>query len=278
MPARMDYQEHAVPPALASILEVIWTLEGPPSGGVSRPEPIIPDGRPELIVHFGDAFERCDAGSVERQPMLLYAGQLDRPLALRPTGRVGVLGLRLRPAGASALMSIGQQELVGLTVPVHDVSASLGDWLVQIRESTRSPVEAAALVSVGLERMVRREAIDPRVERAVGLIEGDGYRMSVAALAADVGLTSRQLERVFGRHVGLTPRMLMRIGRLQRALALLESHGHARSARPGTEAAAGGGYADQAHFIRECRALAGSTPSAHLLDRAELTRFFIPRV
>jgi AraC-like DNA-binding protein len=34
------------------------------------------------------------------------------------------------------------------------------------------------------------------------------------------------------------------------------------------------GYADQAHFIRDFRELAGCSPGAHLLDRAELTGFF----
>jgi AraC-like DNA-binding protein len=34
------------------------------------------------------------------------------------------------------------------------------------------------------------------------------------------------------------------------------------------------GYADQAHFIRDFRELAGCSPGVHLLERAELTGFF----
>jgi AraC-like DNA-binding protein len=64
----------------------------------------------------------------------------------------------------------------------------------------------------------------------------------------------------------------MSIRRLQRALALMTD---ADRARPGTVAALDGGYSDHAHFIRECRALAGFTPGDALLRRSELTGIFL---
>ena len=39
--------------------------------------------------------------------------------------------------------------------------------------------------------------------------------------------------------------------------------------------AAACGYADQAHFIRECQDVCGHPPGAHLLQRGELTGFFM---
>ena len=43
----------------------------------------------------------------------------------------------------------------------------------------------------------------------------------------------------------------------------------------GADTAATCGYADQAHFVRECQELCGQPPGAHLMQRAQLTGFFL---
>lgn len=97
---------------LAQIVERIWTLEGDVSDLAASEQPVLPDGRPELIIHFGDPFLRSYAdGREERQAAVLFAGQLTGPLVLRPTGRVSVLGIRFRPYGAAALLNVPQAEL-----------------------------------------------------------------------------------------------------------------------------------------------------------------------
>jgi transcriptional regulator GlxA family with amidase domain len=96
-------------------------------------------------------------------------------------------------------------------------------------------------------------------------------RLSVDALAHATGLPRRHLERCFLATVGVSPKRLARLTRFQRALRLLQ---HPRSNRGGTETAAACGYADQAHFIRDFRLLAGCPPGKHLMRQGELTRFF----
>ena len=103
----VEYIECAPPPALASIVRCVWTLDGHARDLHEAVQPVLPDGCPELIVHFGDPFERVHAnGAVERQPPLLVAGQLTSQLLLRATGRIAVAGIRFtrtarRPIGAS---------------------------------------------------------------------------------------------------------------------------------------------------------------------------------
>ena len=270
----MRHAEHPVPVSLAGIVEAVWTLEGDVSAG-SVPEPVIPDGRAEIVVHFGDRFERWDDGRPGLQPEVLVAGQLDRPLLLRATGVVAVLGIRLAPGGAPALVGMPQAELRNLTPAASDVCRPLAAWLEHVRDVAASPAEAARVVCDGLARLARPEVIDPRVSHAVRLASRPGA--DVDALARAAGVTCRQLERLFARHVGLAPRALLRIRRLQRALAQLERQERAGSPRPGTDAALAGGYADQAHFVREFRAFTGGTPTAHLLRRAALTGVFVDR-
>jgi AraC-like DNA-binding protein len=108
-------------------------------------------------------------------------------------------------------------------------------------------------------------------------VDAIGHRcgqVSVNALATATGLTQRHLERRFLDTVGVSPKRLARLARFQRALRLLNRRDMPRG---GTETAAVCGYADQAHFIRDFRSLAGCSPGEHMLRQGELTGFFSGR-
>jgi AraC-like DNA-binding protein len=268
----MDYKELQPSAALAPMVDRIWTLEGHAAELGEDGQPVLPDGHPEIVLHFGDAFERLDAeGRAERQPSILFAGQLNRQLQLRATGRVSVLGIRLRPFGGASLIGIPQHELAGLTVGIDLVSKSLSRALTDVYESAGRPDETLDLVQTRLARALDATGVDARIQYAVEAIERSYGRLSMDHLARTTGLTRRHLERRFLQMVGMTPKRLARIARFQRALHLLE-----RFDAPGrgTHAAAACGYADQAHFIRDFRDLAGCPPGEHLLRRSELTGFF----
>ncbi|MFF3482296.1 AraC family transcriptional regulator [Streptomyces sp. NPDC002701] len=80
---------------------------------------------------------------------------------------------------------------------------------------------------------------------------------SLAALAADLGLSRYQLLRAFRTSMGIPPYAWLAQYRVNRARCLLES-GH----RP-AEAAALVGFADQAHLTRWFRRVLGVTPAAY---------------
>ena len=102
---------------------------------------------------------------------------------------------------------------------------------------------------------------DMRVERALELLgrhDGGDDSMRVAGAARELRLSQRQLERLFLERVGVSPKRYARLCRFERAVHLARG--------PGTlaEVASAAGYADQAHFIRDFRRLAGATPRRFL--------------
>ena len=270
----MRYCEYRPSARLARTVACVWTLEGHARDLDGAPQPILPDGRAEFVIHLGDAFARVDEGGMQRQPAAIFAGQLDRPLSLQPIGRVAVLGVRFRPEGAARFTRVPQDELVGQTVDVALASPTLAEVADRVRDSAASLPDAARLVECLLHGAERHDGSDHRVTSVVEAISRRGGRVSIERAASDAGLSRRQLERLFLRDVGLPPKQLARIARFQRALRILE-----RGARPtrGIDAAYGGGYADQAHFIRDFREFAGCAPTEHLMKGAELTGLFIER-
>lgn len=54
------YQECLPLPALRPIVLRRWTLTGEAADLGGHDQPVLPDGRPELILHLGERFERID--------------------------------------------------------------------------------------------------------------------------------------------------------------------------------------------------------------------------
>jgi AraC-like DNA-binding protein len=87
-------------------------------------------------------------------------------------------------------------------------------------------------------------------------------------------MSHRQLSRVFRQRVGLGPKALIRLGRFQRALRLLDNPGR----RSVAAVALRTGYYDQAHLARDFRLFAGVGPGRYLREAREIARNFIADV
>ena len=98
---------------------------------------------------------------------------------------------------------------------------------------------------------------DRRAAAAVRLLERD----SVEATADALGLSTRQLRRLFDAHVGVGPKTFQRVLRFQRFVQ--ESDRGVPLAR----AAADAGYSDQAHMSREVLRMSGLTPVQLVTER-----------
>jgi AraC-like DNA-binding protein len=126
-------------------------------------------------------------------------------------------------------------------------------------------------VLVGWLRAHLAEAPGPdrRIAHAVTQLCGGGR---VDDVARALGVSRQYLARAFRREVGISPKALARIARMQRAAAAI-GRGEASLARIAAEL----GYFDQAHLANEVRALSGVSPGvlavgpsialAHLYDR-----------
>jgi AraC-like DNA-binding protein len=164
-------------------------------------------------------------------------------------------GVRFRPGAAIQFLEADAGELLDRDAAFDEVGVQGGAELAErLAEAAGVKARAALVSEFLLDRNRQRRPLDRRIEHAVRLlhaVEGG----SIASLAKNVGLSERQLERLFHAHVGVRPKFFARVLRLKRAVALSQT-------RPGTQAelAAQLGFADEAHLLREFRALAGTTP------------------
>ncbi|MHA7820318.1 MAG: helix-turn-helix domain-containing protein [Erythrobacter sp.] len=119
----------------------------------------------------------------------------------------------------------------------------------------------------GLARLSAERDAD-RVSYAARLLRQHPGGFSMTRLAELAGVTTRHLRREFALRFGLSPRGLSR--RLRLASAMLEAECHERPSWAGI--AAGHGFSDQSHMIRECRAILGQKPGEVFALRRALSR------
>lgn len=165
-----------------------------------------------------------------------------------------IAGVRLRPGAARLVLGrMPVDEVRGLQVPWDAAPPSLTDRLA----AAGSAEAAAQVLDAFVAALTPEYEPDTAVEQAVRMLRS-GQARHVRALADAVGISERQLRRRFTEAVGYGPKTLHSVLRFQHALNLSRRAGASAGL---ADIAHQAGYADQAHFTREVRRLAGMTPT-----------------
>ncbi len=166
------------------------------------------------------------------------------------------LAVLFSPVGFHAIFGIPMLPLSDMGVEGHSV---LGPEVSALNErlsnATSFPERTQLLDNFLIDHLQRRRTLD-RVSLAFERVITASDPASVAELAQQTGLSLRQLQRRALEYSGVSPRMMTRIARFQRALRM-----KAQGNLSWTNVAHASYYYDQMHMIRDFRAFAGDSPS-----------------
>ena len=233
-----SYREYASPMGLKPLVACLWVNDR----ARTRPQRVVPDGCVDLM-WLGESG-------------LMVAGADTGPRVVEPVGS-SVAGIRLRPGTAGAVLGLPASEVCDQHVDASFLWGEEGTRLGE-RMAAADPSRHLGLLT---EAVLRRGAVpDPLVVAAARRFSLPSAR--VADVAADLGVSERQLRRRTTYAVGYGPKTLARVARLRRLVAL---DGHELAER-----AVLAGYSSQAHMNEEVRRLTGHTPVRFLKD-ASLT-------
>lgn len=182
---------------------------------------------------------------------------------LRGEGRV--FAAKFRPGGFRALHGRAVSELSGKVVPLaRIVGAMAARAYGRALDAAEGDAERVAIATRFFAPLVPPPS--PEVEAIgalVALAASDRSITTAEALRARSGLHLRELQRRFRDVVGVSPKWVVQRYRLHEALGRLERRDVTLAAL-----AAELGYADQAHFARDFKALVGVPPSVYASGRA----------
>lgn len=178
--------------------------------------------------------------------------------ALAGAGRV--FGIKFRPGAFRPLVGFPIAQLTDRTLPLADVlGARAGELDAAVTSQAAFAGQIAAATAHLRELLPERDATVEHVAALVRRILDDPDLRKVDDLAAHAELSPRALQRLFSEYVGVSPKWVIRRYRLHEALERID----AGDAVDLAGLAADLGYFDQAHFIRDFKALVGRTPGQY---------------
>lgn len=223
-------------------------------------------------------YSRCDYTKPERHDLLPFT---EPSIALRrrfsPNGETSEWGFvifRAQPDGGRYDPSPGE-ELFALRLAPEQMEAA---FALKAADHIAADYEVPSHIACKLEparRLADQEQFKAAWDAMLSALQvlaegcktdraGQAARLaretkgmfSPAQIAEEAGLSPRHMRRLFLERLGLSPRAVLRRQRLTAAMLNAETFD-----RPQWAAlAAGHNFSDQAHLIRECRALTGYSP------------------
>jgi AraC-like DNA-binding protein len=187
-----------------------------------------------------------------------------RLVVLSPGTRV--VGLRLRPGAAGAVLGLPASELRDESPTAAEVIG--GERAESLLDELRAGADPHAVL-LGAIEIGPRSIPDPLVRAAIAAL--DRPRAGVTTVAAELGVSARQLQRRVIDAVGYGPKMLARVLRFRRLQSLAARPAQGCSAASLVDLALDAGYADQAHMTAEVTRLTGLSPVRFLKDRSPTT-------
>src|SRR6185437_15273532 len=172
---------------------------------------------------------------------------------------------RPTPLGAHRLLGVPMSELTNQTVELEQVLPQTRELGERLREARRWSERFDLVDSFLTRRLADSRPTHPGIEWSWHHLYNTHGRAPIGEIAEALGWSHRRLIARFREQIGLTPKLLARVIRFDRAVTAIRASG----VRGLAEIAFECGYSDQAHLNREFRELAGTSPTTFRAARLD---------
>lgn len=268
----MLFREFQPPSCLKPYVRYYWILQ-------LNPFPALHSGTRLLTESFELTFNlaapveivNCE-GRIKSITATGITGPMSRPMRLRSNGPVDLFGVCFRPGGGYPFFRYPTHELLNQYPDVDDLWGAGGREFVEHIQNdcptTQSRIEAVNAYLINRLKFNHRDNLV--TQKAIETIESCKGSVTIDQLARHLGLSCRQLTRIFRERIGMTPKQLCRNTRFKQVYKVIENSSHHHWA----EVALDCGYYDQSHFINEFKHFTGSSPDAYFYSSPHGPDFF----
>jgi AraC-like DNA-binding protein len=267
----MNYQVYNPSSELQSFVKCFWTLE---DEGVEEPirQRVVPDGCMEMIFHYGDLYRQYfEDGSSIIQPRSFIFGQITKYIEIEPTGYSGIVATRFFPDGLTPFLDTPVSALEDKAVSIINLFGEKAKVVEEkVMAAIDNPKRIKLIEEFLLSRLADPKTIDIVTKACVDVIFESQGQIGAGELANKMNINRRNIERRFTSVIGMSPKQLSRVIRLQTALKMLEQKKFSSL----TSLAYENGYYDQAHFIKDFKEFTGISPKSFFADNLRFAALF----
>lgn len=180
-------------------------------------------------------------------------------------GKGQVFGVKFRPGGFHPFANIAMDRLTDSSIGTMEILQAEPHMLEEQLLTAEEPEHKVQR----MEELFRRvrpdndESIE-RINAIVDEIHRNRDILRVEQLSDGFRMSPRSLQRLFKSYVGVSPKWVIRLYRLQNAAEMLEGPDHQDMLKLAKDM----GYYDQSHFIRDFKAVIGKTPEVYVRERS----------
>lgn len=258
----MNYQTFQPNSDLESLISCYWTLEVP-AESESQKQRIIPDGTIEMAFILGNDIKRYTSEKeFIIQPRAMVIGQTIEPFYIEPTGYVNTFAIRFYPYGFANFVNMPIKDLANKETPIELLfgEKTANDLERKIIEATNSSERIEIIENFLLDKLNEKTTIDTIVKTTIDTLLATNGSASISTILKEDLSKRRQLERNFKKQIGVSPKQLGKVIRLQTALKMLLN----KKSENLTDIAYESEYFDQAHFTKDFKEFTGINPQEFL--------------
>ncbi|MEM7734724.1 MAG: DUF6597 domain-containing transcriptional factor [Deinococcota bacterium] len=239
---------------LQHVIACYWLVDTVLPASQPLQETIFVDGRADVIFNYGAAYKRVMVATDKQVDVSTTSidGQRNYPVKIHQIGHVKLVGVRFQVGGLAAVSRLPALELSNQQVDVHTLWGDDAEVL-----------EARLFNAFGNPQAQRKLLNDfftaryqPQHPGWLTALSNNVSHTNLDAVARDLGLSRRTLNRRMNAQVGFSAKFYARVLRFHTALNLL------RTPISLAEVALEAGFYDQAHLNHDVLQLSGQSPGA----------------
>ncbi|WP_310555568.1 helix-turn-helix transcriptional regulator [Flavobacterium sp.] len=267
----MDYKTYTPTPKLAEFIKCYWTLDSPVESNPEK-QRIVPDGCIEMIFHYGDFYKQySEDGSFIIQPKCFVFGQITQALDIAPTGTTGIFAIRFHPDGFTSFATMVVTDMRNKAVPLTELFGNEGVILeIEMLKTTNVEDKIKIIEAFLMSKLITPQSINNIIKSSIETIMELNGQLSIDDLSDSLKINRRQLERKFSTVIGLSPKQLSKIIRIQATLKMLNNKEFTNLTSIGYES----NYYDQAHFIKDFKEFTGISPKKFYSNNLKMSSLF----
>ena len=237
----LTYQEYHVE-ELQDYIMCIWRVTSKETLLKPIMNTVLPDGCIDLIIDINNQ-------------IMAFSGFSKNTEVVPVEGSVNFIGIRFKPGVIPAIFNVAGNKVMDHTIMFTDLEKEYDVSPIFKTIDTMTQIDILKQYLLSKVEVVK----DKQYLYLVDTLYNTPTNQCVKDIGIKLGYQSRQLQRVFLKHYGVSPKVLLNILRLHKCLTLLFDNTKSLQ-----DIALDSGFYDQAHFIKEIKRYTGILPTALL--------------
>lgn len=254
--AKFSLTRHVPAPELSPFVKHYWIIQWDLTGRPAHNQDVVPNPCVNLVVQSGQtAFYGVPKG--------VHSHRLE--------GKGTVFGIKFKPGGFFPFVKKPLSVLAGKSIGTLEVLGIKPAEIEKAILSKHTPEEMMALAEeMLLSRLPSPDDTVTFINEIIEYVQTNRQVTTVDQMCSFAGLNKRALQRLFSQYVGVRPKWIIQLSRLQNAAEMMDYGTY----EDGMKLAMELGYYDQSHFIKDFKSVIGKTPEEYMRLKSKASQPF----